>query len=189
MLLTALAIKLDSRGPIFYLQKRVGMHNASFRIIKFRSMRMDAEANGPVWAGESDARVTRVGRWIRKLRIEFRVRDQNRYAGIHEGHASRLGVVGGPQIELRHMDQSKRRLVLVAAGTRPGVVRRIQNTVGGDQVRCAARPEAPEGSSTPIVLEIQKARSRGTEGEKVFAANDVVASVITPKDPWRLLSG
>src|SRR5262245_48154734 len=70
MLLTALAIKLDSRGPIFYLQERVGLHNMTFRIIKFRSMRVDAEANGPVWANEGDSRVTRVGRWIRKLRID-----------------------------------------------------------------------------------------------------------------------
>src|SRR5262249_476351 len=56
MLLTALAIKLDTRGPIFYLQERVGLHNATFRIVKFRSMRVDAEANGPVWAGEGDSR-------------------------------------------------------------------------------------------------------------------------------------
>jgi sugar transferase (PEP-CTERM system associated) len=70
MLLTALAIKLDSSGPILYLQERVGLHNRTFRIIKFRSMRVDAEANGPVWAHEADSRVTRVGRWIRKLRID-----------------------------------------------------------------------------------------------------------------------
>src|SRR5262245_28559448 len=70
MLLTALAIKLDSRGQIFYLQERVGLHNITFRIVKFRSMRVDAEANGPVWANEGDSRVTRVGRWIRKLRID-----------------------------------------------------------------------------------------------------------------------
>jgi sugar transferase (PEP-CTERM system associated) len=70
MLLTALVIKLDSRGPIFYLQERAGLHNTTFRIIKFRSMRVDAEANGPVWADEGDSRVTRVGRWIRKLRID-----------------------------------------------------------------------------------------------------------------------
>jgi sugar transferase (PEP-CTERM system associated) len=70
MLLAALAIKLDSRGPVFYLQERVGLHNATFRIVKFRSMRVDAEANGPVWANEGDSRVTRVGRWIRKLRID-----------------------------------------------------------------------------------------------------------------------
>jgi sugar transferase (PEP-CTERM system associated) len=69
-LLTALAIKLDSRGPVFYLQERVGLHNAIFRIVKFRSMREDAEANGPVWANEGDSRITRVGRWIRKLRID-----------------------------------------------------------------------------------------------------------------------
>lgn len=70
MLLTALAIKLDSHGPIFYWQERVGLHNTLFRIVKFRSMRIDAEANGPVWAGKADSRVTRVGRWIRKLRID-----------------------------------------------------------------------------------------------------------------------
>jgi sugar transferase (PEP-CTERM system associated) len=70
MLLTALAIKLESRGPVFYLQERVGLNNTTFRIIKFRSMRVDAEANGPVWAHEADSRVTRVGRWIRKRRID-----------------------------------------------------------------------------------------------------------------------
>ena len=70
MLLTALAIKLDSRGPVFYTQERVGFNNTTFRIIKFRSMRVDAEANGPVWAHEGDSRVTRVGRWIRKRRID-----------------------------------------------------------------------------------------------------------------------
>jgi sugar transferase (PEP-CTERM system associated) len=70
MLITALAIKLDSRGPVFYRQERVGLHNITFRIIKFRSMRIDAEANGPVWAHEDDSRVTRVGRWIRKRRID-----------------------------------------------------------------------------------------------------------------------
>ena len=70
MLLTALAIKLESRGPVFYLQERVGLNNTTFRIIKFRSMRVDAEANGPVWAHEADSRVTRVGRWIRKHRVD-----------------------------------------------------------------------------------------------------------------------
>jgi sugar transferase (PEP-CTERM system associated) len=68
--LTALAIKLNSVGPIFYTQERVGKQNKIFRIIKFRSMRIDAEAGGPVWANELDPRVTRVGRVIRKLRID-----------------------------------------------------------------------------------------------------------------------
>jgi sugar transferase (PEP-CTERM system associated) len=70
MLLTAIAIKLDSRGPVLYTQERVGRHNDLFKIIKFRSMRTDAEKNGAVWALEQDPRVTRVGRIIRKLRID-----------------------------------------------------------------------------------------------------------------------
>jgi sugar transferase (PEP-CTERM system associated) len=70
MLLAAIAIKLDSAGPIFYTQERVGRNNRPFKIIKFRSMRTDAEANGPVWAGQADGRVTRVGRVMRKLRID-----------------------------------------------------------------------------------------------------------------------
>lgn len=70
MLVTTLLIKLESRGPIFYLQERVGHHDRTFKIIKFRSMRTDAESNGAVWASKDDPRVTRVGKLIRKLRID-----------------------------------------------------------------------------------------------------------------------
>ena len=70
-LLAAVAIKLDSRGPILYRQKRVGQNDEPFTIYKFRSMCESAEANGgPVWAAEDDPRVTRVGKIIRKLRID-----------------------------------------------------------------------------------------------------------------------
>jgi sugar transferase (PEP-CTERM system associated) len=69
--LTAIAIKLESPGPIFYRQERVGLNGKTFRVWKFRSMRSDAEADGvPQWARSSDARVTRVGRLIRKVRID-----------------------------------------------------------------------------------------------------------------------
>src|SRR5262249_38330432 len=64
MLLTAVLIRLDSRGPVFYTQERVGKSGKRFRIVKFRSMTTDAEKNGPVWAQKSDNRVTRVGRVI-----------------------------------------------------------------------------------------------------------------------------
>ncbi|HPI93835.1 MAG TPA: sugar transferase [Deltaproteobacteria bacterium] len=70
MLLTALVIRLDSPGPIFYLQHRVGKDGKDFKVIKFRSMRVDAEKDGPKWASENDPRITRVGRIIRKLRID-----------------------------------------------------------------------------------------------------------------------
>jgi sugar transferase (PEP-CTERM system associated) len=70
MLLTALLIKLDSPGPVFYRQERVGLHGKTFMLLKFRSMRTDAEAAGPVWARTADPRVTRVGRFIRRTRID-----------------------------------------------------------------------------------------------------------------------
>jgi sugar transferase (PEP-CTERM system associated) len=70
-MLTAILIKLDSRGPIFYLQERVGKGGKPFKVIKFRSMKTDAEADGkPIWAVTNDERTTRVGRVIRKLRID-----------------------------------------------------------------------------------------------------------------------
>jgi sugar transferase (PEP-CTERM system associated) len=71
MAITALAIKLESPGPVFYRQERVGQHGRPFTILKFRSMRVDAEPNGtPRWAQANDDRTTRVGRFIRKTRID-----------------------------------------------------------------------------------------------------------------------
>ena len=67
---TAVLIKLDSRGPVFYKQERVGKNGRRFMVLKFRSMRTDAEKAGPVWASADDHRTTRVGRIIRKLRID-----------------------------------------------------------------------------------------------------------------------
>ena len=69
-LTTALLIKLESPGPVLYKQERVGERGKVFSILKFRSMRQDAEINGAVWARENDARVTKVGGFIRKVRID-----------------------------------------------------------------------------------------------------------------------
>jgi len=70
MIVTALLIKVDSRGPVFYKQERVGKNGRRFVLMKFRSMKVDAEKSGPVWASKSDDRTTRVGRIIRKVRID-----------------------------------------------------------------------------------------------------------------------
>jgi sugar transferase (PEP-CTERM system associated) len=69
-ILSAIIIKLESPGPVFYLQERVGKRGQIFKVIKFRSMRQDAEKDGAVWAMENDTRVTYFGRVIRKLRFD-----------------------------------------------------------------------------------------------------------------------
>ena len=73
MILTILAIKLEDglRAPVLYRQNRVGQYGRPFRLMKFRSMRIDAESAGkPIWASKNDSRVTRVGAFIRKTRID-----------------------------------------------------------------------------------------------------------------------
>lgn len=70
MLLTTLLIKLDSPGPAFYYQERMGLDASPFWVIKFRSMRQDAETQGPGWTTEDDPRRTRLGSLIRKLSID-----------------------------------------------------------------------------------------------------------------------
>jgi sugar transferase (PEP-CTERM system associated) len=69
--LIMLVIRLDSKGPVFYTQTRVGKAGHIFQVVKFRTMRQDAEAaSGPKWAGDNDPRVTRVGRFLRSSRLD-----------------------------------------------------------------------------------------------------------------------
>jgi len=72
MIFTAIAIKLEDglKAPVLYSQERVGLNGSVFRVHKFRSMRTDAEKNGAVWASQNDTRVTKVGEFIRKVRID-----------------------------------------------------------------------------------------------------------------------
>ena len=70
MLAAAIAIRIDSAGPALYRQVRVGLHGVPFVMLKFRSMRRDAEAEGPVWATQDDPRTTRVGALLRLTRID-----------------------------------------------------------------------------------------------------------------------
>src|SRR5690606_31780726 len=70
-ILTAIAIKLESKGPVFFIQERCGMNGEIFKMIKFRSMYADAEKHtGPIWSQKDDPRITKVGRFIRKVRID-----------------------------------------------------------------------------------------------------------------------
>lgn len=71
-LLVAVMIKADSKGPVFYRQKRLGKYGRIFRLLKFRSMirYAERESNGPVWSQENDDRVTRIGKWLRRTRLD-----------------------------------------------------------------------------------------------------------------------
>ena len=69
-IVTAILIKIESRGPVLYKQERVGKNGRVFTLMKFRSMRVDAEKDGPVWAKTEDERMTRVGSIIRKIRVD-----------------------------------------------------------------------------------------------------------------------
>ena len=138
MLLTALAIKLEDGGTVLYSQERTGLHGRTFVVLKFRSMREDAEQDGtPAWAVERDHRITRVGRIIRKLRIDelpqfinvlrgdmaiIGPRPERPYfvAQFAESipfyqyrHAVRPGITGWAQVKFRYgasLDDTKRKL-------------------------------------------------------------------------------
>jgi sugar transferase (PEP-CTERM system associated) len=71
VLITAIAIRFESKGPAFYRQRRVGLYGVGFDVIKLRSMRQDAEVGGQaIWAEKDDPRITRIGRIIRKIRVD-----------------------------------------------------------------------------------------------------------------------
>jgi len=89
MAVVALAVTLDSPGPVLFIQERVGRFGRSFRMYKFRTMRHDAEAlTGPVWAqSEDDPRVTRVGRWLRRTHLD----ELPQLFNVLRGHMSLVG--------------------------------------------------------------------------------------------------
>lgn len=70
MILSAIIVKLESKGPVFFIQERVGEGNKKFNIVKFRSMTTDAEKDGPQWASKNDNRVTKWGKIMRATRID-----------------------------------------------------------------------------------------------------------------------
>ena len=93
-LILAICIKLDSRGPVFYRQVRVGRYNRDFRIFKFRSMQVGADKGSLVTIGGRDPRVTKSGYWIRKFKLD----ELPQLINVFIGDMSLVG----PRPEVRH---------------------------------------------------------------------------------------
>jgi exopolysaccharide biosynthesis polyprenyl glycosylphosphotransferase len=87
ILIVSILIKFDSKGPIFYRQERIGRYGRPFSIIKFRTMHVDAEANGPQWASKNDSRMTKLGHYLRRYRID----EIPQFLNILRGEMSLIG--------------------------------------------------------------------------------------------------
>ena len=87
MLIIGLLVKLDSKGPAIFRQERLGLHGKPFTMYKFRSMRLDAEENGPQWANKNDERCTKLGKLLRKSRLD----ELPQVVNILLGHMSIVG--------------------------------------------------------------------------------------------------
>lgn len=103
LLLIAVLVKLDSPGPVLYRQTRVGLHGYPYVLLKFRSMREDAEAEGIKWAQIGDSRVTKVGSWLRMLRLD----ELPQFFNVLKGEMSLVG----PRPERPHFVQELRKSI------------------------------------------------------------------------------
>jgi lipopolysaccharide/colanic/teichoic acid biosynthesis glycosyltransferase len=112
-LLLAAAIKIDSKGPVFYRQVRVGQYGQDFRIFKFRSMVQDADQKGLALTTEGDCRITRVGKLIRKCRLD----EFSQVLNVLEGTMSLVG----PRPEVRKYVDAYEPEYLATLLVRPGV--------------------------------------------------------------------
>lgn len=102
LVLFAIVIRLESPGGVFYKQARVGLFNKEFEVIKFRSMRSDAESNGAQWAQKDDPRVTRIGKFIRRTRID----ELPQLINVLKGEMSLIGPRPERDVFIRELEQS-----------------------------------------------------------------------------------
>jgi lipopolysaccharide/colanic/teichoic acid biosynthesis glycosyltransferase len=144
MLAIAAAIKLDSRGPVFFRQQRVGRHGVPFGIHKFRSMVADAPQRGPALTVGADPRITRVGRWLRHTRLD----ELPQFIDVLAGHMSLVG----PRPELpQYVAQYPAALRERALSVRPGITD-PSSLLYLDEAELLARAADPEREYIEVIL-------------------------------------
>jgi lipopolysaccharide/colanic/teichoic acid biosynthesis glycosyltransferase len=136
MLVIAALIKLDSRGPVFFRQQRVGRHGVPFRIHKFRSMVADAPQRGLALTVGDDSRITRVGRWLRRTRLD----ELPQLIDVLAGHMSLVGPRPEVPQYVAHYPAALRERALAV---RPGITdpSSLLYLDEGEQLARAADPE------------------------------------------------
>ncbi|MCU0963795.1 MAG: sugar transferase [Burkholderiaceae bacterium] len=144
MLAIAAAIKLDSRGPVFFRQQRVGRHGLPFRIHKFRSMVADAPQRGPALTVGEDERITRIGRWLRRTRLD----ELPQFIDVLAGHMSLVG----PRPELpQYVAHYPAALRERALSVRPGITD-PSSLLYLDESEQLARAADPEREYIEVIL-------------------------------------
>ena len=144
LLAIALSIKLDSPGPVFFRQQRVGRHGAPFRIHKFRTMVADAPQRGPALTVGDDARITRAGRWLRRTRLD----ELPQLIDVLAGHMSLVGPRPEVPQYVAHYPAALRERAL---SVRPGITD-PSSLLYLDESELLARAADPEREYVEVIL-------------------------------------
>jgi lipopolysaccharide/colanic/teichoic acid biosynthesis glycosyltransferase len=115
-IISAILVKFSSPGPIFFLQERIGLNNKPFQIIKFRTMYVNSEANGPQLSSSNDSRITPIGRFMRKTRLD----EFPQFINVILGHMSLVGPRPERQFYIDQIVQHEPQYVLLNR-VRPGI--------------------------------------------------------------------
>ena len=147
MALIALAVKADSPGPVLFRQQRVGRGGVPFRILKFRSMRLH-DGSGPQVTAAGDARVTRVGRWLRRTKLD----ELPQLINVLKGDMSLVGPRPEVARYLAHYPDEARRIIL---SVRPGITDRAAIEFR-DEERLLAESSDPERAYVDQVMPVKQ---------------------------------
>lgn len=147
LFLIAIAIKLDSPGPVFFRQERVGQYGKIFRIHKFRSMTLDAPSKGLQITIGADARITRVGTWLRKYKLD----ELAQLIDVFNGSMSLVG----PRPEVPHyVEQYPDEIRKVVLSVKPGITD-WASIKYKDENEILARADDPHQAYVDVVLPIK----------------------------------